>query len=39
MKQMRAKPFKAQGEELRNMEYFLTHMSNGMEYNGPSSRK
>jgi sulfur-oxidizing protein SoxA len=39
MKQMRAKPFKAQGEELRNMEYFLTHMSNGMEFNGPSSRK
>jgi len=38
-KQVRAKPFKAQGEEYRNLEYFLTHMSNGIEYNGPSSRK
>ena len=38
-KQVRAKPFKAQGEEYRNLEYFLTHMSNGIEFNGPSSRK
>ena len=38
-KQVRAKPFKAQGEEYRNLEYFLTHMSNGIEYNGPSARK
>lgn len=38
-KQVRAKPFKAQSEEYRNMEYFLTYMSNGLEYNGPSSRK
>jgi len=38
-KQVRAKDFKAQGEEYRNLEYFLTHMSNGIEYNGPSSRK
>ncbi len=38
-KQVRAKPFKPQSEEYRNLEYFLTHMSNGLEYNGPSSRK
>lgn len=39
MSQMRAKPYGAQGEEFRNLEYFLTHMSNGIEINGPSSRK
>lgn len=38
-KQVRAKPFKAQGEEYRNLEFFLTHMSNGISYNGPSARK
>lgn len=38
-KQVRAKPFKAQGEEYRDLEYFLTYMSNGIPYNGPSSRK
>ena len=38
-KQVRAKPFKAQGKEYRNLEYFLTHMSNGIELNGPSARK
>lgn len=38
-KQMRAKPYKAQKTEFRNLEYFLTHMSNGIEYNGPSARK
>jgi sulfur-oxidizing protein SoxA len=38
-KQVRAKPFQAQGEEYRNLEYFLAHMSNGVDYNGPSSRK
>lgn len=38
-KQVRAKPFKAQGKEYRNLEYFLTHMSNGIEYNGPSARQ
>jgi sulfur-oxidizing protein SoxA len=37
--QMRAKPYKAQGTEFRNLEYFLTHMSNGIEINGPSARK
>jgi len=38
-KQVRAKPFKSQGKEYRNLEYFLTHMSNGIEYNGPSARQ
>lgn len=38
-KQVRAKPFKAQGEEYRNLEFFLTYMSNGQELNGPSARK
>ncbi|OOY35249.1 sulfur oxidation c-type cytochrome SoxA [Solemya velum gill symbiont] len=38
-KQVRAKPFKAQSKEYRNLEYFLTHMSNGIEFNGPSARK
>ncbi len=38
-KQVRAKPFKAQGEEYRDLEYFLTYMSNGLELNGPSARK
>jgi sulfur-oxidizing protein SoxA len=37
--QVRAKPFKAQSKEFRNLEYFLTHMSNGIDYNGPSARK
>lgn len=38
-KNIRAKPFKAQGEEYRNLEYFLTYMSNGIELNGPAARK
>ncbi len=38
-KQVRAKPFKAQGEEYRNLEYYLTYMSNGLKFNGPSARK
>lgn len=37
--QVRAKAFDAQGEEYRNLEYFLTYMSNGLPYNGPSSRR
>jgi len=36
---IRAKAFKAQGEEYRNLEYFLTYMSNGIELNGPGARK
>jgi sulfur-oxidizing protein SoxA len=38
-KNIRAKPFKAQGEQYRNLEYFLTYMSNGLELNGPGARK
>lgn len=38
-KQVRAKPFKAQGEEYRNLEYFLTATSNGLPFNGPGARK
>ena len=38
-KQVRAKPFKAQGKEYRNLEYFLSAMSNGLELNGPGTRK
>ena len=37
--QLRAKPFEVQGEEYRNLEYFHTHMSNGLKLNGPASRK
>lgn len=38
-KQVRAKPFKAQSEEYRALEYFLTSMSNGLPMNGPGIRK
>lgn len=38
-KQVRAKPFKAQSREYRNLEYFHTYMSNGLEFNGPAYRK
>jgi len=37
--QVRAKAFPAQSEEYRNLEYFLTYMSNGIKLNGPGSRK
>ena len=38
-RQVRAKPYKAQGEEYRDLEYFLTYMNNGLPLNGPASRK
>ena len=38
-KQVRAKDFPAQGEEYRNLEYFMTYLNNGMELNGPGARK
>ncbi|MCW8945701.1 MAG: sulfur oxidation c-type cytochrome SoxA [Sedimenticola sp.] len=38
-KNIRAKPMKAQGEQYRNLEYFLSYMSNGQELNGPGARK
>jgi len=37
--QVRARPFEAQSLEFRNLEYFLTVMSNGLELNGPASRR
>jgi len=37
--QVRAKAFPAQSEEYRDLEYFLTAMSNGLKFNGPSARK
>ena len=39
LNRVRAKPFKAQNAEYRNPEYFMTFMSNGLEINGPGSRK
>ena len=38
-KQVRAKPFAAQGEEYRNLEYFMTYVNNGLPLNGPGARK
>ncbi|MEA2093339.1 MAG: sulfur oxidation c-type cytochrome SoxA [Pseudomonadota bacterium] len=38
-KQVRAKPYKAQGQEYRDLEFFHTYMSNGLEINGPGARK
>ena len=38
-KQVRAKPYTAQGDEYRALEYFHTFMSNGLESNGPGARK
>jgi len=38
-KQVRAKPFKPQSKEYRNLEYFLTYMSNGLPSNAPGMRK
>ena len=37
-KQVRAKPFKAQSDEYKALEYFEAIMSNGMELNGPGAR-
>ena len=37
--QVRAAPFTAQSETYRNLEYFHTHMNNGLSINGPSVRR
>jgi L-cysteine S-thiosulfotransferase len=37
-KQVRAKPFKAQSDEYKALEYYHTYMSNGLKINGPSQR-
>jgi sulfur-oxidizing protein SoxA len=36
---IRANPYKAQGLEYSNLEYFVTYMSNGLDFNGPAARK
>ena len=38
-KQVRAKPFKPQSDEYRDLEYFLSYMSNGVPWNGPGARQ
>ncbi len=38
-KNIRAKPFKAQSDQYKALEYFQAVMSNGMELNGPGARK
>jgi sulfur-oxidizing protein SoxA len=38
-KQVRAKPFKAQSDEYKSLEYFHSYMSNGLVVNGPGARK
>jgi sulfur-oxidizing protein SoxA len=37
--QVFARPLEPQSIEYRNLEYFLTYMSNGLELNGPASRR
>ncbi len=37
--QVRAQPFKPQSDEYKALEFFETYMSNGLEWNGPGSRK
>lgn len=39
IRDVRAKPFELQSTEYRNLEYFLSYMSNGLEWNGPGARK
>lgn len=38
-KNMRAKPFKAQSKEYRNLEFFEAYIDNGLEINGPGYRE
>ncbi len=38
-KQVGAEPFAQQSPEYRNLEYFLTYISNGLPLNGPAIRK
>jgi len=39
VRDVRAKPFDLQSDEFRNLEYFLSYMSNGLPVNGPGARK
>lgn len=38
-RQVRAASFKSQSQIYRELEYFLTYMSNGLAFNGPGARK
>jgi sulfur-oxidizing protein SoxA len=38
-KMIRSIPFSVQGNELSNLEYYQTYMSNGLAVNGPGARK
>lgn len=38
-KQIRATPLPAQSREYRNLEYFMSYISNGFPFNGPTTRK
>lgn len=39
VRDVRARPFELQSEEFRNLEFFLSYMSNGLPINGPGARK
>lgn len=39
LNRIRAKPYKAQSKEYKNLEYFMTYISNDLEINGPGTRK
>jgi len=39
IRDVRAEPFEEQSLEYRNLEYFLTYLSNGLAVNGPGARK
>lgn len=39
VRDVRARPLPLQSRQFRNLEYFLTYMSNGLEANGPGARK
>jgi sulfur-oxidizing protein SoxA len=39
MEQVRAEPFALQSEPFRNLEYYLTYMSNGLPVSGPATRR
>ena len=39
VRDVRAKPFELQSIQFRNLEYFLTYLSNGLKVNGPGARK
>lgn len=37
--QVRAAPFKPQSKEYKELEYFMTYISNGLTWNGPAARE